>query len=335
MSSEGEFIVHELTANRYSIRRLLQNDVPTVNALAKTNTSHTTTSSGDGLGSGAGWLVKGIVQAVARLGGSVKRDVWVAERGTELSGVALAVPERPIKRCVLWLCVTAQLDAELECISALVAKSREVSLILGLRKIHVEIDSASDSLGKALETLGFRAVRTYVEMWCPPQPRLKTGLGIEPKPQLPTGVTIREMQFPDEIPEWTALQNIVFMPSFGFAANTVEQNQDKLQNGERRNRVFFVVSDDDDGRIQGYCWVSSPRRGSGDSHVEMMGVHPDFRGRGIGRLVLDAALAAEVEERGDVGVGLEVDGANTAARRLYANLGFKDTAAKEWMELRL
>ena len=53
-------------------------------------------------------------------------------------------------------------------------------------------------------------------------------------------------------------------------------------------------------------------------------VSPDIRGRGVGRLLLEATLA-ELERRGAPQVVLFTAARNVAAQRLFARLGFRQT----------
>ena len=67
--------------------------------------------------------------------------------------------------------------------------------------------------------------------------------------------------------------------------------------------------------------------------IAMTGVHPDYRGRGIGRAVVTAGIAYLVE-RGAAAVELEVDSENAPARELYLNLGFRKVSRSVWYEKR-
>ena len=67
--------------------------------------------------------------------------------------------------------------------------------------------------------------------------------------------------------------------------------------------------------------------------IAMTGVHPDYRGRGIGRAVVTAGIAYLVE-RGASFVELEVDAENTPARELYLKLGFREVGRSVWYEKR-
>jgi ribosomal-protein-alanine N-acetyltransferase len=56
-------------------------------------------------------------------------------------------------------------------------------------------------------------------------------------------------------------------------------------------------------------------------HINNMAIHPGWRGRGLGRLLLNKALAAAYA-LGVRRATLEVRRSNTAARRLYESAGF-------------
>jgi ribosomal-protein-alanine N-acetyltransferase len=59
----------------------------------------------------------------------------------------------------------------------------------------------------------------------------------------------------------------------------------------------------------------------GEAHVTNVAVHPDWRGRGLGEQLM-RALEAGAVERGAHRATLEVRVSNTAARALYAKLGW-------------
>jgi mycothiol synthase len=79
---------------------------------------------------------------------------------------------------------------------------------------------------------------------------------------------------------------------------------------------------EEQGRLAGFCWTKvhadhEPPLGE----IYVIAVDPDFAGRGLGRQLTLAGL--DYLSRKGLAVGmLYVDEANTAARRLYAQLGF-------------
>lgn len=57
--------------------------------------------------------------------------------------------------------------------------------------------------------------------------------------------------------------------------------------------------------------------------IANVGVHPDFRGRGIATRLMRAAMDM-IRQRGGTAAVLQVDADNMVARRLYQRLGFRD-----------
>lgn len=75
---------------------------------------------------------------------------------------------------------------------------------------------------------------------------------------------------------------------------------------------------DDGGRIVGICGV---RKIIDEGDISNVAVHPQWRGRGIGRKMLETLLL-EAREEGVESFTLEVRAGNVPAVRLYESLGF-------------
>jgi [ribosomal protein S18]-alanine N-acetyltransferase len=88
---------------------------------------------------------------------------------------------------------------------------------------------------------------------------------------------------------------------------------DELSNPLSRCRLSRA-----DGRLAGFLVL---RHFPSESQVLELGVHPDFRRKGLGRALVDDAWEAAVA-RGSAGVSLEVRAGNAAAIALYAAAGF-------------
>jgi ribosomal-protein-alanine N-acetyltransferase len=75
----------------------------------------------------------------------------------------------------------------------------------------------------------------------------------------------------------------------------------------------------DGGRIIGFCnyWIVVP-----DLQILAIATHPDFRGRGIGRQMLDHVLATAAGAGCQI-ASLEVRASNAPAIALYEHAGFK------------
>jgi ribosomal-protein-alanine N-acetyltransferase len=84
-------------------------------------------------------------------------------------------------------------------------------------------------------------------------------------------------------------------------------------------------------------WVAETRDGGGqpiivglcvawlileEAHIATIAVHPDYRGIGIGQVILSAALLGAMR-RGCVEATLEVRAGNLPAQRLYQRFGFQ------------
>ncbi|MBW1888228.1 MAG: GNAT family N-acetyltransferase, partial [Deltaproteobacteria bacterium] len=86
----------------------------------------------------------------------------------------------------------------------------------------------------------------------------------------------------------------------------------------------------------GYCWtiINSEENSAlkiKKGRIHMMGVDPDYRGKGLGKAVLSAGLT-HLMERGIELAELTVDSSNTVACSLYKSVGFEIRATTLWYE---
>ncbi|HHV79382.1 MAG TPA: ribosomal protein S18-alanine N-acetyltransferase [Firmicutes bacterium] len=74
-----------------------------------------------------------------------------------------------------------------------------------------------------------------------------------------------------------------------------------------------------EGKLVGYAgmWVILD-----EAHVTNVAVHPDYRGKGLGRLLMNE-LIERAKSRGARKMTLEVRKSNTVAQGLYSSLGFE------------
>lgn len=84
---------------------------------------------------------------------------------------------------------------------------------------------------------------------------------------------------------------------------------------------FGVCADAPQGELPVLCGYAGVKIGL-DSDVMTMGILPDFRGRGLGRALMDALLEL-ARQRGSERVFLEVRASNTPAITLYEQSGFE------------
>jgi len=88
--------------------------------------------------------------------------------------------------------------------------------------------------------------------------------------------------------------------------------------------VYFGCARSDAGQVLGYvvAWFVAD-----EGEIANLAVAPEGWGRGIGRALLDAALA-EATQRGIESVYLEVRDSNARARRLYQSRGFEEVGRR-------
>lgn len=78
------------------------------------------------------------------------------------------------------------------------------------------------------------------------------------------------------------------------------------------------------GPVIGYggCWLIA-----GEAHISTIAVHPDFRGQGLGELLLAGMLLRAIKLEGEYSV-LEVRASNATAQALYYKYGYKVTGRR-------
>jgi ribosomal protein S18 acetylase RimI-like enzyme len=95
--------------------------------------------------------------------------------------------------------------------------------------------------------------------------------------------------------------------------------------------LWFVALDGDEV-VGAVCCRASTPRSEDAANVNILGVRPPWRGRGIGRALLLAAFG-ELRRRGIPAVDLGVDSENqTGATRLYEGVGMQTVRREEWWE---
>jgi ribosomal protein S18 acetylase RimI-like enzyme len=84
--------------------------------------------------------------------------------------------------------------------------------------------------------------------------------------------------------------------------------------------TVLVAGDGPDGlavlRLRTAIWTGQP-----EAHLQELYVVPELRGRGIGRALLEATMAA-ARKAGATGIDLNTGETDTAARALYSSAGF-------------
>ena len=131
----------------------------------------------------------------------------------------------------------------------------------------------------------------------------------------------------------TQIQNRSFAGYWGYNPNTVETITYRLNLSNHSLEDVVLACDGD--KVIGYCWteVIYERETISESRgrIFMLGVDPDYRGKGVGRTVLLAGLA-RLKSKGLWVAELTVDSENKAACALYHSLGFEVWKSSTWYE---
>ena len=87
--------------------------------------------------------------------------------------------------------------------------------------------------------------------------------------------------------------------------------------------LWYVALEDD--RVVGYIGSQTV---CGETDVMNIAVHPDYRRRGIGQILIEE-LIREVKNLGSISLTLEVRDSNIAAVSLYEKLGFSQVGLRK------
>ena len=250
-------------------------------------------------------------------------DLFLYETQGSLRGYGLIFPEPSINRSVLMLKTHPDADA---------SRVEETLLNAALRRAGklgadvLQVQTWPDSpQSRLLLRRGFRHVRTY---W---------GMGWEiqdlPSIETPEGCSFRSYGHDGDAEALTEIQNAAFGGSWGFAPNTPEEIAYRAEMSvTSHDGIIFLCEGE---TVCGYCWTylmgdAATRVGI----IFMIGIHPDYRRRRLGKPLLTAGLEY-LASLGVDRVELEVDGANTPATRLYFSLGFTKVSESYWYEAAL
>ena len=243
----------------------------------------------------------------------------VLEQSGQIKGLALIFREFPIGRSIIEVMTTPDLAGspdEIDLVQQAVAKAE--SQKLSVAHICVMADSGR---GKVLEQAGFTKVRTYLDMlW---------NMDELAELELPEGYSVLSFQTGDT-PLLPQVQNDAFTGSWGFCPNTEEQIEYRTQMpNTSKDGILFLMEGNSPA---GYCWtVMVPAENGVRGVIGMIGVVPDYRGKGVSRHILQAGMK-HLRFIGLAEIGLDVDGNNAPAVGLYESAGFKTMGERHWFE---
>ena len=130
------------------------------------------------------------------------------------------------------------------------------------------------------------------------------------------------------------LQNEAFSGSWGFKPNSEHEIRYYLEltNSTLNDILLFEKN----GKLAGYIWFNflagrPSLVSSNKARIHMFGIHPQFRRKGLGRLLLLEGLT-HLQKLGFGMVELTVDSRNKTAFSLYTSLGFRVIKEYLWYE---
>lgn len=116
-----------------------------------------------------------------------------------------------------------------------------------------------------------------------------------------------------DTPAFKRLHDKAFPGAYYNAATIIS----RLGNGN-----FLKVLKNADEELQGYAYVELDEE-LNEASLEFISISPDFRGQGIGTILLKEILTEIFSNPGFTEVDLVVEGINASANRLYYNAGFQ------------
>jgi mycothiol synthase len=265
-----------------------------------------------------------LAQWLARPNHLPERDLFIAEVAGKVVGYIDVRSELGIGRAVLDCLVHPEhrrkgLATELFHYAS--RRTRES----GARVAHVNVLEDNVAAKGLLSKLGFRFVRRFLDL------RLELS-----KARLLAGEQValpyRHLQRGEE-DKLAQIQNRSFAGTWAYNPNTVEEIAYRLNLiGCSPEDVILVFQGD---KPIGYCWTATNlgggAAGTNKGRIFMLGVDPDYRGKGIGKQALLAGLA-HLRSKGIEAAELTVDSENAAACALYESVGFKISSASAWYE---
>ena len=147
----------------------------------------------------------------------------------------------------------------------------------------------------------------------------------------PNIYSYRHLQ-PGEEDKLTRIQNRCFTGTWGYNPNTIEDITYYINLSYHSPEDIILIYEGD--KPVGYCWMEINRevaKGKRKGYIYMLGVDPDYRGRGIGKIALLAGLSY-LKNKGIRVAEITVDSKNEVACALYHSVGFKLWTTTLWYE---
>lgn len=177
---------------------------------------------------------------------------------------------------------------------------------------HRQWIAASNARGRALlEAAGYRFERSY---W-----RMTRRLETVPEPVVPPGIRLRALDVEADAAPLHALSEAAFGANADYEPETFEAFCEEHLRAHNVDPSLSLVAEDGDGAMAGFL-LARRWDEEGAGFVDLLGVGPGHRGRGLATALLSSAFAA-FAEAGLRETQLGVASDNPSALRLYERAG--------------
>jgi mycothiol synthase len=194
----------------------------------------------------------------------------------------------------------------------------QVEELAGTEPLRLWAHGNQSAAGIAARQAGYREARSLLQMR-----RSLTDLDV-PSLELPPGVTIRAFVPGRDDAAWLAVNARAFASHPEQGGWTQDDLNDRLNSSWFDASGFLLA--ERGSELLGYHWTKvHDDQSEPMGEVYVLGVDPSAQGLKLGKLLLNAGLAA-LKTRGLKAVLLYTDEANTTAVRLYEKLGFSVVA---------
>ena len=250
-------------------------------------------------------------------------NLTLALSGSELVGYYQLFPEVPISRAVVAGGVLEEFRGR-GIGKRLLSTAMEQVEALNVSVLHIQTAADAADARHILESEGFEQAKDYWQM--------RWSGGDLPELNLRSNFRLKPFALGEDEAMLTELQNAAFGQHWGFCPNTVEEVAARVRiSNTDPGGIIFVMDGD---RPAGYNWTLRNENEHGKvGFVSMTGVHPDYRGNGLGTVVVVTGMEY-LKQQGVDAVELEVDSENTPARELYLKLGYRQVHHSVWFERR-
>jgi mycothiol synthase len=264
-------------------------------------------------------------QMLKRPGYDMEEDLFIAGIDHNIIGYINVIPETGIGRAILEYFFhpaycTGQIPGEL--IDAALARAKKMKAEVA----HVNIPSAEVTTVQIVEDQGFIPARKFLEMHL-------DATRYASAEERPTRFVFRHFR-PGDDNILVDIQDRSFRDTWGYDPDMARHISWWM--GYRRNNYDDIILMYDGDDVVGYCWTGLGNHadlytGKSKGIIYMLGVAPERRRSGAGRLLLVEGIRYLHDRRRDI-VELNVDSQNSGAVRLYRANGFRIVDTTVWYE---